>query len=59
MMTAKFNNLNKDINTLIVIYATCSIDLNLYYACYDVIMMKPAINTNIILQMLRQVHKLK
>ena len=58
-MTAKFNNLNKDINTLIIIYTTCFVDLNLYYAYYNVVIMEPAINTNIILQILKQVHKLE
>ena len=58
VIAARFNDLNKDVNALIMMYRTCSLSLNLHLACTDVMMMKSVINANIILQALRCVHRL-
>jgi len=58
VIVIRFNDLNKDVDALIMMYKTCFLSLNLYLACTDVIMMKSVINANIILQTLRHVHRL-
>ena len=55
----EFNNLKSNVQILMMTYAMCVIDLNLYNMCADIIMLESVISTNIIMQSDSHVHKLE
>ena len=53
---AEFNDENSEAQILVIIYVTYAVNLNLHHKCANVVFMKSAISTNMILQSSSQVH---